>query len=150
MCVKAITLCWAALRRRADGRCHQHASLIPRCCAARWVNAAYRAAAVRIGASRRRVRIQAALTSDGDYERWVANEGGLACAHSVPAGFAAVGVNRCAYGGAALAIAATTGVVGNPATAQRAIIRTAHIGWIGARHSGGGDAQVIPLIGAAE
>ena len=93
MCVKAITLCGAALRRRADGRCHQHASLIPRRCAARWVNAAHRSAAVRIGASRRRVRIQATLTSDGDYELWVANEGGLACAHGIPAGFAAVGID---------------------------------------------------------
>ena len=146
MCGKAITLCGAALRRRADGRCHQHASLIPRRCAARWINTAHRATAVRVGASRRHVRGQAALTSDGDYERWVANKGGLACAHGVPAGFTAVGVNRCAHQAAALTIAAATRVVWNPATAQRTIIRPAHIGWIGARDAGGGDAQVIPLI----
>lgn len=146
MCVKAITLCGAALRRRADGRCHQHASLIPRRCAARWVNAANRSAAVRIGASRRYVRGQATFTSDGDYKRWVANERGLASAHSVPAGFTAVRVNRGAHRGAALTITAASGVVGNPATAQRTIIRSTHIGWIGARDAGGRDAQVIPLI----
>ena len=93
MCVKAITLCGAALRRRADGRCHQYASLVPRCCAARWINAAHRSAAVRIGASRRNVRGQATLTANGDYERRVANKRCFACAHGVPTGFAAVRIN---------------------------------------------------------
>ena len=146
MCVKAITLGRAALRRWADGRCHQHASLIPRCRAARWINTAHRAATVCVGAPRRYVRDQAALTSDGDYKVGVTNERCLACAHGVPARFAAVGVNRLAHCGAAISITAATGVVGNPAAAQRTIIRSAHIGWIGARDPRGGDAQVIPLI----
>ena len=143
---KAITLCWAALRCRTDGRCHEHASLIPRRGAARWINTAYRSAAVRIGASDRAVRGQAAFASDGNYKRRSANERCLACAHGVPARFAAVGVDRLAHGGAALTITAPTGVVGNPATAQRTIIRSAHISWIGARDTRGGDAKVIPLI----
>ena len=143
---KAITLCWAALRRRTDGRCHEHASLIPRRGAARWINTAYRSAAVSIGTSDRRVRGQATFASDRDYKRWGTNERCLACAYGVPAGFTAVGVDRLAHGGAAVTIAATTRVVGNPAAAQRTIIRPAHIGWIGARDPSGGDAQVIPLI----
>lgn len=90
---KAIALGRASLRRRADGRCHQHASLIPRRGAARWINTAHRSAAVRVGASRRHVRGQATFASDGDYELRVANEGCFACAHGVPAGFAAVRIN---------------------------------------------------------
>ena len=150
MCGKAITLCGAALRRRADGRCHQHASLIPRRGAARWINTTYRATAVCIGASHRYVCGQAALASDGGYERWGANERCLACAYSVPAGFAAVGVDRRAHRLAALTITAATGVVGNPATTQRTVVRPAHIGWIGTRDPRGGDACVIPLIRTAE
>ena len=147
---KAITLCWAALRRRTDGRCHEHASLIPRRGAARWINTAYRSAAVSIGTSDRRVRGQATFASDRDYNRWGTNERCLACAYGVPAGFTAVGVDRLAHQGAARTIAAATGVIWNPATTQRTVVRSTHIGWIGTGDACGGDAQVIPLIGTAE
>ena len=124
--------------------------MIPRGCAARRINAAHGAVAIRIGATGGSVRRQAALATDGHHEGWNANESGFTSADCVPAGFAAVRVDVLTDGGAALAITAASGVVGDPATSKRSITGAAHADWTDATDGCRADAERIPLAFTAE